>query len=171
MISYSKVCEILTVAVPVTTYGCPLFTIIPSDDIPTEGISDSYEIKKKVQKGYDKRANDSRHRISSKLVCRGYCEIENFTGNELLRILCNIISEKIEDDSYAYEPGNVLYFSKNRNAWATIRFTKTPPVINSSSRDVFQNDVDVKYKRLYTKLFDDGNVDYYRKTPNPYQHC
>ena len=88
----------------------------------------------------------------------------------MLRILCNIISKKIDDGSYAYQPGNVLYFSKNRKACAAIMFTKTAPVIKASSRDPSENDGD-KYKRLYTKLFDDGSVDYYRKTPNPYQHC
>ena len=129
MISYNKVCEILTEAVPMTTDFCPPFTIIPSDDIPTEGISDSRGIKEKVQENYDKWANDPRHSISSELVCRGYWEIDDFTGNELLRILCNIISKKIDDGSYAYEPGNVLYFSRNRNAYAAIMFTKTKPVI------------------------------------------
>ena len=171
MVSYSKVCEILTDAVPMTTDFCPPFTFIPSDDIATEGISDSFGIKKKVQESYDKWANDSRHRISSKLVCRGYCEIDNFTGNELLRILCIIISKKIDNGSYAYKPGNVLYFSKNRNAYAAIMFTNTKPVIKTSPLILFENDDDVKYKRLYTKLFDDGTVDYYRRMPNPYQHC
>ena len=173
MISYSKVCEILTDAVPVITDFCPRFTIIPSDDIPTEGISDSCEIKHKVQESYNRWADDNRRTrpISSDLVCRGYCEIDNFTGNELLRILCNIISEKIDDGSYAYKPGNVLYFSKNGNAYAAIMFTKTTPVSRASSRNLSENDEHVKYKFLYTKLFDDGSVDYYQKKQHQYQKC
>ena len=47
----------------------------------------------------------------------------------MLRILCNIISEKIGDGSYAYKPDNVLYFLKNINAYVVIIFTKTKPVI------------------------------------------
>ena len=47
-----------------TTDFCPLFTIIPSDDIPTEGISDSRGIKEKVQENYDKWANDPRHTVT-----------------------------------------------------------------------------------------------------------
>ena len=99
MISYSKVFKILTDAVPMTTDFCPPYTIIPSSDIPTESISDSCGIRKKVQEGDDKWASNNRHGISSELVCTGYCEIDNFTGNELLRILCNIIIEKIKDGS------------------------------------------------------------------------
>ena len=169
MISYSKVCEILTDAVSMTTDFCPPFTVIPSDDIPTEGISDSYGIKYKVQKNYDKWANHSRHSIFSELVCRGYCEIDNFTGNDLLRILCNIISKKIDDGSYAYKPGDVLYFSKNRNAYAGIMFTKSKPVTKTSARSLFKNEEYIKYKYLYNKLFDDRLVKYYRKKPHKYQ--
>ena len=50
MISYSKVCKILTDAVPITVDFYPLPAIIPSDDIPTEDISDSYGIKQKSSK-------------------------------------------------------------------------------------------------------------------------
>ena len=75
MICYSKVCEILADAVPLTTGSCPLFTIKPSNEIPAGGISDSYGIKKKVQQGYDKWVGYSRHSISSELVSRGYCKI------------------------------------------------------------------------------------------------
>ena len=169
MISYSEVCEILTEAVPMTTNYCPTFTIIPSNDIPSEGISDSYGIKKKVQESYDKWVNDCQHRTSSDLVCRGYCEIDNFTGNELLRILCNIISKKTDNDSYAYEPGNVLYFSKNGNTCAAIMFTKSTPVSKTLPRTPFENDEDIKYKHLYTKLFNDGLVQNFRRMPNKYQ--
>ena len=143
MICYSKVCEILTDAVPLTPDFCPLFRIKQSNEIPAGGISDSYGIKKKVQQGYDKWVGYSRHSISSKLVSRGYCKIDNFTGNELLRILCSIISEKIEDGSSAYEPGNVLYFLKNRNICAAIRFTNSKPIITTSSQTQFEKDADV----------------------------
>ena len=117
---------------------------------------------------YDKWTNDSRHKISLKLICREYCEIDNFTGNEMLRISCNIVSEKIDDGSYAYKPGNVLYFLKNRNAYAAIMFTKSTPLIITLPLIRFENDGDVKYKRLYTKLFDDGTAEYYRRMSNPY---
>ena len=142
----------MTDAVPMITDFCPPFTIVPSDDIPTEGISDSCGIKKKVQKNYDIWANDSRQNISSELVCRGYCEIDNFTGIELLRILCNIISEKIDGGSYAYKPGNVLYFSKNKNACAAFMFTKTKPVITTLPTDLSISNEDIKYKHLYSLL-------------------
>ena len=169
MINYSKVCEILTDAVPMTTDSCPKFKIIPSNDIPTEGISDSYGIKYKVQKNYDKWAYHTRHSISSDLVCRGYCEIGNFTGNEMLRILCNIISEKSDDGSYAYKPGNVLYFSKNKNAYAGMMFTKSKPVTKTSARSLFKNEENIKYKYLHSKLFDDHLVEHYQKKPHKYQ--
>ena len=119
------------------------------------------ESKKKVQESCDKWARDSRNDISLELVCRGYCEIDNFTGNKLLRILCNIISEKMDDDSYAYKPGYNFYFSNTRNASAAIMFTKTTPVIKTSSRNLLENDENIKCKFLYKKLFDDGFDNYY----------
>ena len=60
MVSYSKVCEILTDAVPMTTGFCPrLHAIIPSDGMLAESIRDIREIKKKIQENYVKWADDS----------------------------------------------------------------------------------------------------------------
>ena len=87
----------------------------------------------------------------------------------MLKVLCNIISEKIDDGSYAYKPGNVLYFSMNRNACTAIMFTNSTPVVKTSPIILFENDEDIKYKHLYTKLFDDRLVQRFRRTPNKYQ--
>ena len=89
----------------------------------------------------------------------------------MLRILCNIISEKIDDGSYAYKPGNALYFSKNKNAYAAIMFTNSKPISRTSSQNSLENDEDIKCKHLYTKLLNDSSVDYYRVMPNQYQQC
>ena len=87
----------------------------------------------------------------------------------MLRILCNIISERISNGSYAYKPGNVLYFSKNKNAWAAIMFTNTKPVITTLPLDPSKSNEDIKYKHLYTKLFNDGLVEHYRMKPDKYR--
>ena len=87
----------------------------------------------------------------------------------MLRILCNIISERINDDFFAYKPGNVLYFSKNNNACAAIMFTNTKPVITTLPLDPSKSNEDINYKHLYTKLFNDGLVEHYRMKPNKYR--
>ena len=50
-------------------------------------------------------------------------------------------------------------------------FTNSKPISKTSSQNSLENDEDIKYKHLYTKLFYDSSVNYYRRTPNPYQQC
>ena len=40
--------------------------------------------------------------------------------------------QKIDDGSYAYKPGNVLYFSKNKNAYAALMFANSKPINRTS---------------------------------------
>ena len=168
MISFSKVCEILTDAVPMITGLCPQYAIIPQDEIPGESIKVGGELRKKVQENFNRWKKHQGQHKSPNLVYRGYCKIDNFTGNEVLRMLCHIINKK-NDDRYDFKPGNVIYFLKSGSACAAVMFTKTKLLVTTPPPDLSESDADIKFKHLYTKLFNDHFVERYRMKPNKYQ--
>ena len=166
MISYSKVCEILTDAVPMSVDLCPQYAIITQD----KNVNVCCELKKKVEDNFDRWKNHhGHHQMSVNLVSRGYCKIDNFSGNELLRILCHIINKTNADSAYVFKPGNVIYFLKSESACAAIMFTKTKPIVTTPPADGSESNENIKFKHLHTKLFNDRLVEDYRKKLHKYQ--
>ena len=48
-------------------------------------------------------------------------------------------------------------------------FTKSTPLSKTSPRTLFESDEDIKYKHLYTEMFNDGLVQHFRRPLNKYQ--
>ena len=167
MINYRKVCQNLTNAFSINADLCPKYTIIPNDDIPEKKINDDHEIKNKVQANYDRWITTNN--LAIPLICKGCFEIDNFTGNELLRVFCDIISKKKQNGAYFYEPGNVIYLSRNQSYCAAVRFTKSKPVITTQTpAAVTENNVTIKYEHLYSALFNDNRCEFHWRNPDKF---
>ena len=118
MQNYGKVCELLTAAVPMT--DVPNYYVKSADVF-----EDELDLKRKVDYLYKHwiSRNQPLRENPPLLSCLGCCEIDHFTGNDMLKIFHNIISK-----SEYNTPGNLLYLSKKQNYCAAMLFTKFKPL-------------------------------------------
>ena len=133
---------------------------IPLSDVPTyvlqneKNFSDSFDLYRKVEANFSIWKSHLKLSNNFRLDCKGCCEIDNFTGNELLRVYHDIIGKKQAENSqkHLYKPGDFFYLSKNKKLCAGIMFTKTKLVVStpeSSGKETEER----SYKFLYTKLY------------------
>ena len=166
MFNFLQTCQVLKNAVSMK--DVPKYEFISEKEI-----SDDCRLTQKVKENHKRWLKRIKKPLP--LICKGCCEIDNFTGNELLRIFHDLIDKKNKRRDYCFKPGNLLYFSKSRKFCAAVMFTKTKLLVTTPSpKTIAVDNDDEHYQRrksvfLYTKLFDDRKVEYYKNKQNKYQ--
>ena len=151
MVSFSKVCRCLSDAVSLSEI--PKYRIKPE-----AGFKDVFDMERKVKYKYEKWLSYKPQNSPPPLQCLGCCEVDEFNGNELLRILHHLISR---DD--ICRPGKFLYFSKKQSFTAALFFKSFLPM---GITPFFEDDKNLEYRFLFEKLFDDAQVKIKKETPN-----
>ena len=152
LLCFHEVCKELVAAIPMS--DVPSYSIQKEDEFRI-----SFALCNKIKRSFDKWTNHCSSKSNNSYpVCKGCCEIDDFTGNELLRVLHDIISKKSEK-SYEYQPGDYLCLSKNQTICVALMFTYTKLVIK-----IPDSACGVKYKYLYERLFADYLVEKHKNT-------
>ena len=142
MYNLNDFCELLTAAV--------LLKNVPNYKIKSEiNFKDELDLLRKVEFRYKQWiSKKSLKKNTPPLTCIGCCEIDQFTGNDLLKIFYDFMS------SNKYRgAGKFLFFSKNQNFCAAMFFTKSKPLFITPFVD--ENDTkQLPFRYLFTKLFD-----------------
>ena len=142
MHGFQELCHALKKAVTLTEE--PKFVIQPG-----RSFLDPFGVQGKVKYLHDRYSAKLEQRKRYEPSCIGHCSIDSFTGFELLKILYSLLEK--QDPC---EPGDYVCFSINGEARAAIE------IYNSVSYTVaagFSTE-DEKFKRMFTKLFDDDEI-------------
>ena len=86
---------------------------VPNYQIISENeISDDFELTRKAEENHEKSVKlNKKYEL---LIRRGFCEIDNSTSDELLRIFHELIRKKIETGNYYTINLEIFFFKKSK---------------------------------------------------------
>ena len=144
MFSFKEVCKTFNRAVSMSN--------VPNYEIKKDLKIDSSDVEKEVKFQYNR--SKKKNSAFPELSFVGWCEIKDFSGNELLRILFDIMSY----DDFT-KPGNSLFFSINEKYSVAILFKET------FADTIAPQPLNEENKFTFTKLFDDATVEMKKSHP------